>query len=126
MQVGTQILIERMKTNPEEFQEGKISRWGKHLSHAREWLPEEDKQALEKAIQQMRMDVFNEGVLKELAGEAEPEKEEWLRYQAKERYAMGMTDPKGIFGNMAVESTFDPNTDSFKYTLRRELDADRS
>ncbi len=124
MQVGTQILIERMKTNPEEFQEGKISRWGKHLSHAREWLPEEDKQALEKAIQQMRVDVFNEGVLKELAGEAE--REETIRYQAKERYGTGWSDAKGIFGNMAVESTFDPNTDSFKYILRRELNADRS
>ena len=125
MQVGTEILIERMKTNPEEFQEGKVSRWARHIAHAREWLPEEDKQALEKAIQQMRVDVFNEGVLKELAGEAEPEKEEWLRYQAKERYAMGMTDARGIFGS-SVEKSYDPNTDSFKYILRRELNADRS
>lgn len=124
MQVGTQILIERMKTNPEEFIEGGLSKWTKAIDMS-QCLPDEDRKALDDAYKQLRIDRFNEMVLKELAGEAEPEKEEWLRYQAKERYAMGMTDARGIFGS-SVEKSYDPNTDSFKYILRRELNADRS
>ena len=96
METGTQILIERMKTNPEEFQEGKGSKWGKALSMANEWLPEDDKKALNEAIRNMRLENFNEEVLRTLAGEQGPE--ETLRYQAKERYAKGWTDPVGIFG----------------------------
>ena len=96
MQVGTQILIERMKTNPEEFQEGKGSKWGRAIAMANEWLPEEDKKALNEAIRNMRLENFNEEVLRTLAGEQGPE--EALRYQAKERYAKGWTDPVGIFG----------------------------
>lgn len=99
MQTGTQILIDRMKTNPEEFREGSISRWAAHIQYAMEYMPEEDKQALREAMNERRIGEFNERVLRELAGEIEPEKEEWLRYQAKERYAKGWSDPRGIFGN---------------------------
>ena len=103
MQVGTQILIDRMKTNPEEFQEGKISRWGKALSMANEWLPEDDKKALNEAINNMRLENFNEEVLKTLADEAEKEPPlETLKYKSTGRYGGGWTDPAGIFGNSAT------------------------
>ena len=42
MQVGTQILIDRMKQFPEEFKEGEISKWARHLQYAMEYLPEEE------------------------------------------------------------------------------------
>lgn len=92
MQTGTQILIERMKTNPEEFS-GIGSKWANVLSIAEEYLPEEDKKALNEAYQQMRIDHFNEEVLKTLAGERE---EQTLTYKAKGRYATGFTDPRGF------------------------------
>ena len=102
METGTQILIERMKTHPEEFVEGGISKWGRVMARA-ECLPEEDKQALREANNRMRIDRFNEEVLKTLAGEVESEVEETIRYQAKERYAKGWTDPRA-FGQAQVKA----------------------
>ena len=119
MQVGTQILIDRMKQFPEEFKEGEICKWSRHISYAMEWLPEEDKQALREAINERRLGEFNEGVLRTLAGDEE-EYPATLRYQTKERYAGGFTDPKGIFGSAPVKAEghsaqYDHATDSYKY-----------
>lgn len=94
MEVGTQILIERMQTHPEEFDEGKISKWARHISYAMEWMPEEDKQALREAIEKRRIAQFNENVLKELAGDPESEVEETVTYKSQGRYSMGWTDPR--------------------------------
>lgn len=107
MEVGTQILIERMQTHPEEFDEGKISKWARHISYAMEWMPEEDKQALREAINKRRIAQFNENVLKELAGEQDSEVEETINYKATGRYAVGVTDPRAMM--------YDHWTDSQKY-----------
>ena len=97
MQAGTQILIDRMKSHPEEFVEGAICRWATHISYAMEWLPEEDKAALRTAINERRMDEFNERVFKELAGETEKEpEEETITFKTKGRYAVGWTDPRAM------------------------------
>ena len=91
METGTQILIDRMKSHPEEFGEGYISKWGRVWAYAMEHLPDEDKQALKEANRLMRVEKFNEMVMTTLAGEPE---EETFTVKADERYAMGWTDPR--------------------------------
>ena len=115
METGTQILIDRMKTNPEEFIGEGQTKWLRAMNMANECLPDEDKKALGEAYKQARVSLFNETVLKTLAGEVE----ETVRYQAKERYAKGWTDPRGIFGNAVVKGegqavVYDHNTDAFR------------
>ena len=87
MQAGTKILIERMKTNPEEFIDGKGSKWGRALTIANNWLPDEDKEALNEAVRAMRIDSFNEEVLRTLANEPEE------KTITSGRYSTGWTDP---------------------------------
>lgn len=116
MEVGTQILIERMQTHPEEFDEGKISKWARHVSYAMEWMPEEDKQALREAINKRRIAQFNENVLRELAGEQDSEVEETLTIKTKGRYAMGWTDPRAVLNEHVAEhkKMYDHWTDAQK------------
>ena len=119
METGTQILIERMKTHPEEFIEGSLSKWTKAMHMANDCLPEEDKKAIGEAYKQAKVDRFNETVLKTLAGEVDIE-EETIRYKASERYGTGFTDPRGLFGQAQVKREgraveYDHNTDAFKY-----------
>jgi len=101
METGTQIILQRMKDCPEEFMDGTVhlGKWEKALLGFKDILPQEDVEAIEAAYKQMRIDKFNEVVLKTLAGE-EP-KQETITYKAKERYATGFTSPSGLFGAVA-------------------------
>lgn len=103
METGTQILIERMRTNPEEFVEGMGSKWARAMALGNDCLPEEDKRAIREAFARAKIATFNEEVLKALAGENEPVST--LRYQAEGRYAGGFTDPRGLFGNAPTTLT---------------------
>lgn len=103
MQTGTQILVERMKTHPEEFIEGHISKWGRVMALANDCLPDEDKAALKEAWTQAKIDRFNEQVLKTLAGEDQSEVEETIKYKAAQRYSTGFTDPRGLFGQAQIK-----------------------
>jgi hypothetical protein len=102
METGTQILIERMKTHPEEFVEGMHSKWAK-VMHMADCLPEEDKQAMKVAYDRAKIDHFNGEVLATLAGERAT-LEETIRYKTSERYAIGATDPRGLFGNAVIKA----------------------
>jgi len=106
MEMGTEILLARMKEHPEEFvNDNSVRRldglrWDSVLRDAREHLPEEDVKALEAGMKQLYIDRFNERVLKVLAGESEPEQPEGtITYKAQGRYATGTTDVRGLFGN---------------------------
>lgn len=100
METGTQILIERMKTHPEEFIEGGHSKWARVIDMS-QCLPDEDRKTLEDAYKRLRIDRFNETVLKTLAGEVDLE--EVVRYKASERYSAGFSDPRA-FANAAVKA----------------------
>lgn len=91
METGTQILIERMKTHPEEFLEGRISKWGRIVAMT-ECLPEEDKQALKEAHNRAKIDYFNGEVLATLAGERELSTNT-TQFETESRYATGFTNP---------------------------------
>ena len=109
METGTEILLQRMKDYPEEFvfdNSTGTSKWERIIGDARDYLPKEDIEALDAGYKQVRVDLFNERVLKKLAGE-EPISET-ITYKAKERYAGGFTDARGLFGGAVAkaEGTF--------------------
>lgn len=68
MNEGVKILIERMKTNPEEFiADGySMTKWGGLISQYRDYLNEEDKKALTDALNEITQQRFTEAVMKEL------------------------------------------------------------
>ena len=82
MLTGLEILLARMKTNPEEFlkEDGRVpydgetfgGKWSDLLDYAWRIANEEERQALEVARKEFYRDDFNERVMKRLAGEEEP------------------------------------------------------
>lgn len=68
MNEGVKILLERMKTNPEEFiADGySMTKWGGLISQYRDYLNEEDKKALTDALNEITQQRFTEAVMKEL------------------------------------------------------------
>jgi len=96
METGTQILIERMATHPEEFVEGSLSKWAKVMNMANDCLPDDDKAALKQAYSRAKIDHFNGEVLATLAGERAT-LEETMTIKASGRYAFpggGVTDTR--------------------------------
>jgi hypothetical protein len=93
MQIGTEILIERMNTHPDEFENGVLSKWAR-IMELTECLPNEDKAAIKAAHNKAKMDYFNGEVLATLAGEREllGTTAGTNRNQSRERYAMGWLD----------------------------------
>jgi hypothetical protein len=71
METGTEIILQRMKDCPEEFMGDNmgISRWERIIGDARDYLPKDDIEALDAGYKQVRIDLYNERVLKKLAGE---------------------------------------------------------
>lgn len=107
METGTEILIARMASHPEEFVEG-TTKWAQVMSMA-ECLSDEDKQALRKAYDRAKIEHFNGEVLATLAGEREPlgTADNTIKYG---RYATGLTDPRGLVsisngGNGTISTT---------------------
>ena len=96
MQIGTEILIERMNTHPEEFENGVLSKWARIMDMAHDFLPDEDKAAIKEARNKAKMDYFNGEVLATLAGEREllggGTVDNLIKNQSRERYAMGWLD----------------------------------
>jgi hypothetical protein len=69
MNEGVKILLERMKTNPEEFVDGlgiRMSKWGALLTQFREYLDKADIEAIEEAYKPLMQQHFTEQVMKEL------------------------------------------------------------
>jgi hypothetical protein len=107
MEMGTEILLARMKEYPEEFiNVNNIAlgydglRWDRVLRDAREHLPKEDVDALDAGMKRLYVDRFNERVLKVLAGESEPEQTEGtITYKTQGRYQTGVIDSRGLYGN---------------------------
>jgi hypothetical protein len=64
MNEGVKILLERIKTNPEEFTEG--SKWGPLIQSHKMFLNEEDAKALNDALNGLMQERFTEKVMTEL------------------------------------------------------------
>jgi len=81
MLTGVEILLERMKTNPEEFIEGEMSKWARVMNTAWAILAEDERDALQAGINEAKREHFNGEVMRVLAqghddqlGRAEPQK----------------------------------------------------
>ena len=111
MNTGVEILLKRMETNPEDFDYqphiGGMSRWMRLVDHAiaDEIVTQEEKDALNAGMKEVKRIRFTELVMKELAGVDQEEYETEI-------------------GNSAFSSM----ADAQKYQsemLRRQLDAQR-
>lgn len=98
MNNGLKIILARMDTNPEEFQDYPNSRWRELIDSHWDIFLEGERDEYQAKLRVILVDKFSELVLKELM---EDEKET-MRYKASERYATGWTDPRGAFGNAPV------------------------
>jgi hypothetical protein len=109
MLTGLDILLARMKTNPEEFlTEGKAvpydgeifgGKWSDLLNYAWRVATEEEQEMIKKARDEFYRDDFNERVFKRLAGEEKQgEKEETMKIKMGARYSVGRSDPRGLYG----------------------------
>jgi len=88
METGTEILLARMASHPEEFVEGALTKWSRVMNMANDCLPDEDLQALRDAFKRAKIENFNGEVLATLAGEREQlgSAENTIRYKAEGRY----------------------------------------
>ena len=67
MLTGLEILLERMKTNPEEFVEGGYSKWSRVLDAGWAVMTEDEREALQAGMHEAKRDHFNGEVMKVLA-----------------------------------------------------------
>jgi hypothetical protein len=70
MESGVKILLERIKTNPEEFTERR-NRWMNTILTYRDFMNAEDRVALDDALRPVLMEKFNEEILNTLMAEKE-------------------------------------------------------
>jgi len=67
MESGVKILLERIKTNPEEFLGGeKYHKWSLIIDRYKDFFTEEESKALTDALRNVVMPQFNKEVLKKL------------------------------------------------------------
>lgn len=67
MLTGVEILLERMKTNPEEFVEGGYSKWSRVLDAGWSVMTTEEQKALQDAMNEAKREHFNGEVMRVLA-----------------------------------------------------------
>jgi len=97
MLTGLEILIARMKDHPDEFLMQR--KWDELINEFGGYFTEEELNAYKAARGEMMRDLFNESVLKRLAGEEESEPPpSTAKYSAQGRYSQGWTDPRAMLG----------------------------
>jgi len=111
MLTGLDILLDRMKTNPEEFlhergtvpYEGEMfgGKWSDLISYAWRVANEEERKALDEARKEFYRDDFNERVMKRLAGE-EVKHELSPHVVIKQQGQPHWTDPRSVYGSQAM------------------------
>ena len=93
MLTGLEILIARMKDHPDEFLMRR--KWDELIEHYGEYFTEEELNAYKAARGEMMRDLFNEAVLKRLAGEEDSDVE---KARATVGKMVGATYPRGMYG----------------------------
>ena len=67
MLTGVEILLERMKTNPEEFLEGGMSKWSRVMDAGWSVMTAEEQKALQDGMNEAKREHFNGEVMRVLA-----------------------------------------------------------
>jgi len=89
-----------MKDHPDEFL--LTRKWDTLIEDFGECFTEEERGALKAARSEVMRDLFNEAVLKRLAGEESAPPPSTAKYRAQERYSQGWTDPRAVFGQAVI------------------------
>ena len=88
MNDGVAMLLERMKTNPEEFADG--GKWAHIMNKHEDFLDAEDRQALTDGLNKLMQQRFTEKVMEELI-------------DPQQRQKIGAI-PKGMFGEVTIKA----------------------
>jgi hypothetical protein len=88
MNNGLKIILARMDTNPEEFQDYPNSRWRELIDSHWDIFLDEERDEYQAKLRVILVDKFSELVVKELMDD-EPET---MRYKASDRYAISGTE----------------------------------
>ena len=120
MLAGVEILLERMKTNPEEFVEGGYSKWSRVIDAGWEVLGEQERTALQDAIRSAKREHFNGEVLRVLAQGHDDQLVRTDDYLVKGKIPMQGIRPSATISN----STLTPATltQQIKDTLDKQFD----
>jgi hypothetical protein len=110
MLTGLDILLARMKTNPEEFHskdgvayDGEMfgGKWSDLLDYAWRIADNDEREMITKARDEFYRDDFNERVFKRLAGEEKQgDKENIMKIKMGERYSTNHSDPRVMAGTL--------------------------
>ena len=96
MNDGVALLLERMKTNPEEFIDG--GKWAHIMNKHEDFLDAEDRQALTSGLNKLMQQQFTEKVLEELVDPKKSSLEDIInQYQVKGMPSVGTT--RGLYSN---------------------------
>ena len=88
MLTGVEILLERMKTNPEEFIEGDASKWSRVMGRGWDIFTEEERTALQDALIEAKREHFNGEVMRVLA---DGHDDQLGRATSQNHYAAGLS-----------------------------------
>jgi len=98
MLTGLEILIARMKDHPEEFV--KQFKWDTLIEDFKDNFTLDEWEAYKAARNEMMRDLFNEAVLKRLAGEEDSDIKKAIATVGKMTSTFGTTDPRAMFGQL--------------------------
>jgi hypothetical protein len=99
---GVALLLERMKTNPEEFVNERgfaYSKWGSLIGSYKEFLEPEDQKTITNALNTLLQQKFTEKVLEELVDPTQNTLTKILREKAR----LGAI-PDGMFGGATIKA----------------------
>ena len=96
MNDGVALLLERMKTNPEEFIDG--GKWAHIMNKHEDFLDAEDRQALTDGLNKLMQQRFTEKVLEELVDPKKSSLEELLLI-AKRNATPSVGTTRGLYSN---------------------------
>ena len=116
MLAGVEILLERMKTNPEEFIEGGYSKWSRVINGGWDIFTAEEQKALQDGINNAKREHFNGEVMRALTGYNDVDEPLTISKITKESlnilnrefdksYATGWTDPHKLIDKDAKTKT---------------------
>lgn len=102
MLAGVEILLERMKTNPEEFVEGGYSKWSRVIDTSWAILTEEERTALQAGLGEAKREHFNGEVMRVLAGDVTTDTEDERLYKGKH---LMQGNRSGLLANGHISTT---------------------
>ena len=103
MNDGVKILLERMKTNPEEFYSNINGKWAHIINTYKPYLSEEDFNVLEGGISRLMQQRFTEEIMEELVDPKKSSLEDVInQYRVKGMSSVGQT--QGLILNSGAVS----------------------